>query len=132
MSNAYRPRSARWLGVSSIGGVIALSAAAAPPLSGAIFPTTDDGSVVSENVRYDAKEDAYLDIGPGPMAPASAAGRPAGHNSFQVSDPNGKDLLSTDRVSSCPGPLSAARSRVDWPLPSHSQTPLLAGTETSP
>jgi choice-of-anchor A domain-containing protein len=72
---------------------------AAPPLSGAIFTTVEDGSVVNENVHYDAKEDVYLDGGPGPNAPASAAGLPEGDYYFQVTDPSGKDLLSSDHIS---------------------------------
>ena len=57
---------------------IALVVQAAPPLSGAIFTTTVDGTIVNENVRYDAKEDVYLDGGPGPNAPPTAAGLPEG------------------------------------------------------
>jgi hypothetical protein len=69
------------------------------PLSGAIFTTTVDGAIVNENVRYEAKEDVYLDGGPGPNAPSTAAGLPAGDYYFQVTDPSGKDLLSTDHIS---------------------------------
>ena len=69
------------------------------PLSGAIFTTTEDGSIVNENVRYEKKEDVYLDGGPGPNAPAKAAGLPEGDYYFQVTDPSGKDLLSTDHIS---------------------------------
>lgn len=72
---------------------------AAPPLPGAIFTTTVDGTIVNENVRYEAKEDVYLDGGPGPQAPAKAAGLPEGNYYFQVTDPSGKDLLSTDHIS---------------------------------
>ncbi|MHC4939770.1 MAG: SdrD B-like domain-containing protein [Planctomycetota bacterium] len=72
---------------------------AAPPLSGAIFTTTVDGDVVNENVRYQKKEDVYLDGGPGPNAPSTAAGLPEGDYYFQVTDPSGKDLLSTDHIS---------------------------------
>jgi hypothetical protein len=72
---------------------------AAPPLSGAIFTTTVDGDVVNENVHYDAKTDVYLDGGPGPNAPAKAAGLPEGDYYFQVTDPSGQDLLSTDHIS---------------------------------
>jgi hypothetical protein len=72
---------------------------AAPPLPGAIFTTTVDGSVVNENVHYEAKEDVYLDGGPGPNAPSKAAGLPEGDYFFQVTDPSGKDLLSTDHIS---------------------------------
>jgi hypothetical protein len=75
------------------------SVIAAPPLSGAIFTTTVDGTIVNENVRYEAKEDVYLDGGPGPNAPAGAAGLPEGDYYFQVTDPSGKDLLSTDHIS---------------------------------
>ncbi|MHC4957261.1 MAG: hypothetical protein ACYTGN_02715 [Planctomycetota bacterium] len=74
-------------------------ALAAPPLSGAIFTTTVDGAIVNENVRYEKKEDVYLDGGPGPNAPSTAAGLPAGDYYFQVTDPSGKDLLSTDHIS---------------------------------
>jgi hypothetical protein len=79
-----------------LAGVYAL---AAPPLPGAIFTTTVDGTIVNENVRYEAKEDVYLDGGPGPNAPSSAAGLPEGDYYFQVTDPSGKDLLSTDHIS---------------------------------
>jgi hypothetical protein len=58
-----------------------------------------DGSIVNENVRYEAKEDVYLDGGPGPNAPAKAAGLPEGDYYFQVTDPSGKDLLSSDHIS---------------------------------
>lgn len=74
-------------------------ATAAPPLPGAIFTTTVDGDIVNENVRYDVKEDVYLDGGPGPNAPANAAGLPEGDYYFQVTDPSGQELLSTDHIS---------------------------------
>lgn len=71
----------------------------ASPLSGAIFTTTVDGTIVNENVHYDTKEDVYLDGGPGPNAPSTAAGLPEGDYYFQVTDPSGKVLLSTDHIS---------------------------------
>jgi hypothetical protein len=77
----------------------ALGSAHAGQLSGAIFTTTVDGDIVNENVHYDAKTDVYLDGGPGPNAPASAAGLPEGDYYFQVTDPSGKDLLSSDHIS---------------------------------
>jgi len=52
---------------------------------------------VNANI-YDAKEDVYLDGGPGPNAPQHAAGLPDGNYYFQVTDPSGKTLLSTDPV----------------------------------
>src|SRR5438046_6758042 len=63
--------------------------------SGAIFTTLADGSEVNYNI-YQAKEDVYLDGGPGPGAPQTAAGLDDGTYVFQVTDPSGKTLLSTD------------------------------------
>ena len=57
-----------------------------------------DGSAVNAN-QYDSTCAVYLDGGPGPHAPASAAGLPDGDYYFQVTDPSGKQLLSTDVVS---------------------------------
>ena len=79
--------------------LIVLPAHAAPPLSGAIFTTVADGSIVNANVQYQSKCDVYLDGGPGPNAPVGAAGLPPGDYYFQVTDPSGKKLLSTDPVS---------------------------------
>jgi hypothetical protein len=70
---------------------------AAPPLSGAIFTTDASGVPVNLNI-YDAKEDVYLNGGPGINAPDDAAGLPAGTYYFQVTDPSGKTLLSSDAV----------------------------------
>jgi hypothetical protein len=75
----------------------ATAAFAAPPLPGAIFTTTKTGTVVNGNI-YAAKCDVYLDGGPGPNAPKDAAGLPDGDYYFQVTDPSGKTLLSTDIV----------------------------------
>lgn len=71
--------------------------ATAQPISGAIFTTDSSGVPVNLNI-YDAKEDVYLNGGPGINAPDDAAGLPAGTYSFQVTDPSGKTLLSTDDV----------------------------------
>lgn len=75
-------------------------ATAAPPvqLSGAIFTTDSSGNPVNLNI-YDSQQAVYLNGGPGINAPADAAGLPAGTYSFQVTDPSGKTLLSTDPVS---------------------------------
>ncbi len=74
------------------------TASAAPPvlqLSGAIF--TSDASGVPVNLNhYAQKQDVYLNGGPGVNAPVDAAGLPAGIYTFQVTDPSGKTLLSTD------------------------------------
>src|SRR5262249_26087715 len=63
--------------------------------SGAIFTTTVNGSEVNFN-QYPSKPDVYLDGGPGPGAPQTAAGLDDGTYVFQVTNPNGKRLLSTD------------------------------------
>jgi hypothetical protein len=71
----------------------AVVSATAP--SGAIFTTVADGSEVNYNI-YPNKEAVYLDGGPGPGAPQTAAGLDDGTYVFQVTDPSGKKLLSTD------------------------------------
>ena len=76
---------------------LAATTAFAGPLPGAIFTTTATGNRVNANL-YGAKEDVYLDGGPGGNAPASAAALPAGDYYFQVTDPSGKVLLSQDPV----------------------------------
>ena len=73
--------------------------AAAHEPSGAIFTTLSDGSEVNFN-HYDLKTDVYLDGGPGPGAPQTAAGLDDGTYVFQVTDPSGKTLLSTD-IAAC-------------------------------
>jgi hypothetical protein len=74
------------------------SQAHAKGVTGAIFTTLIDGAVVNGN-QYNSKCDVYLDGGPGPNAPAKAAGLPDGDYYFQVTDPSGDQLLSTDPVS---------------------------------
>ena len=76
----------------------ATASAQTEPLSGAIFTTDVTGVPVNLNI-YDAKQDVYLNGGPGINAPDDAAGLPAGTYSFQVTSPSGKTLLSTDPVS---------------------------------
>ena len=69
----------------------------ANPPSGAIFTTVADGSEINANI-YPSKEAVYLDGGPGPGAPQTAAGLDDGRYVFQVTNPSGKRLLSTDRA----------------------------------
>ena len=88
--------------------IVTLPAYAAPPLSGAIFTTVADGSIVNANVQYQSKCEVYLDGGPGPNAPIGAAGLRPGDYYFQVTDPSGKKLLSTDPVSNRRFTVSAA------------------------
>jgi hypothetical protein len=66
-------------------------------LTGAIFTTNSNGTVVNGN-QYDSPCSVYLNGGPGPHAPVKAAGLPDGDYYFQVTDPSGKTLLSTDIV----------------------------------
>src|SRR5215207_9924777 len=63
--------------------------------SGAIFTTLADGSEVNLN-QFPNREAVYLDGGPGPGAPQTAAGLDDGTYVFQVTDPSGKTLLSQD------------------------------------
>ncbi|MGY0615696.1 hypothetical protein [Vibrio sp. FJH11] len=81
------------LAVSSLALTFSMSAFAR--LDGAIFTTTPLGDIVNENVRYESKEEVFLDGGPGPNAPRTAAALPAGLYYFQVTDPSGKCLLSS-------------------------------------
>lgn len=76
--------------------VPALPASADAP-SGAIFTTLPDGSEVNFNI-YSSKDLVYLDGGPGPGAPQTAAGLDDGTYVFQITDPSGKVLLSTDKA----------------------------------
>jgi len=80
------------VGVLSL-ALTSLATAHAP--SGAIFTTLVDGSEVNFN-QFPSKEAVYLDGGPGPGAPQLAAGLDDGTYVFQVTDPSGKTLLSTD------------------------------------
>lgn len=75
-------------------GLLSVVLFANPP-SGAIFTTVADGSEVNFNI-YPSKEAVYLDGGPGPGAPQTAAGLDDGRYVFQVTDPSGRKLLSTD------------------------------------
>jgi hypothetical protein len=93
----------RWIiGASALfAGLAGMAASAAPPLPGAIFTTNYDGSIVNGNTKYESKcglTGVWLDGGPGPNAPQDAAGLPDGDYYFQVTDPSGKKLLSTDAV----------------------------------
>jgi hypothetical protein len=85
------------LAVAAVIAVATFVSVRAHAPSGAIFTTVADGSEVNYNI-YQAKEDVYLDGGPGPGAPQHAAGLDDGVYVFQVTDPSGKTLLSTDPV----------------------------------
>jgi hypothetical protein len=81
--------------ILAIGAATVVVSLRAHAPSGAIFTTVADGSEVNFNI-YPSKEAVYLDGGPGPGAPQTAAGLDDGTYVFQVTDPSGKVLLSTD------------------------------------
>ncbi len=87
---------------NSILGILLLAILMSPgivyaaKLPGAIFTTTPDGGIVNENVHYESKLEVYLDGGPPPHAPQTAAGLPDGYYVFQVTNPSGAYLLSQD------------------------------------
>ena len=82
------------VGAALWGAVLSVGVFANPP-SGAIFTTVANGSEVNFNI-YPSKTAVYLDGGPGPGAPQTAAGLDDGTYVYQVTDPSGKKLLSTD------------------------------------
>jgi len=75
----------------------AIPTKAGAAVSGAIYTSLADGTIVNKNL-YELDTDVYLNGGPGPHAPSSAAGLPEGWYYFQVTDPSGQKLLSTDPV----------------------------------
>lgn len=66
--------------------------ASAAGFQGAIYTTTFDGLLVNENT-YSSKDGVYISGGP---QNANAGGLPDGTYYFQVTDPSGATLLSTD------------------------------------
>lgn len=86
------------LGIFALLLCMSTAAAIAAPVTGAIFTTNASGSFVNANV-YNYPEDVYLNGGPRPNAPCTAAGLPGGDYYFQVTDPSGSVLLSNDDVS---------------------------------
>jgi len=62
---------------------------------GAIYTTDKTGTVVNANTQYGFSTDVYLSGGP---QNTKAAGLPDGAYYFQVTDPSGKTLLSTDNA----------------------------------
>ena len=64
-------------------------------LKGAVYTTDVTATVVNENVHYAFDTDVYLSGGPQNL---KAQGLPDGTYYFQVTDPSGKTLLSTDNA----------------------------------
>jgi hypothetical protein len=73
------------------------STAATAGLSGAIFTTDIGGQFVNGNV-YDAAKDVYLNGGPRANQSCGAPGLPDDDYYFQVTDPSGKMLFSSDAI----------------------------------
>ena len=99
MQKTTRYRAIGWLAVAGLvaGALVGptASAAAAAPLSGAIWTSLADGSSVNAN-HYAAKADVYLNGGP---QNCNGDGLPDGLYYFQVTGPSGAVLLSTDAIS---------------------------------
>jgi hypothetical protein len=81
--------------IFSFFAVVFASSALAHAPSGALFTTVADGSEVNANI-YASKDLVYLDGGPGPGAPQGAAGLNDDTYVFQITEPAGRVLLSTD------------------------------------
>lgn len=75
--------------------VLGTGAALIANVNGGIQTTVGDGTTVNANI-YDAKTDVYLNGGPQNRSDAGI--RPDGRYYFQVTDPSGKVLLSTDPI----------------------------------
>ena len=73
------------------------SAASATAISGAIFTTDQTGTVVNGN-NYNAKADVYLNGGPNNAPGCNGGALENGDYYFQVTDPSGAVLLSTDGI----------------------------------
>ncbi|MEJ5367717.1 MAG: SdrD B-like domain-containing protein [Bryobacteraceae bacterium] len=75
--------------------VVVLSSLANAQLPGAIWTSTSDGTKVNGNI-YASRNDVYLNGGP---QNCTGSGLPDGDYYFQVTDPSGAELLSTDPAS---------------------------------
>ncbi|MFN0138828.1 MAG: hypothetical protein ACKVQW_01920 [Pyrinomonadaceae bacterium] len=78
--------------ISGATGFVLQNKTSAAAFHGAIYTTTFDGQSVNENI-YSSKDAVYLSGGP---QNANANGLPDGTYYFQVTDPSGATLLSTD------------------------------------
>lgn len=96
------PRALRAIGWLAVASMLALAligpsagSVAAAPLSGAIWTSLADGGAVNANL-YEAREDVYLNGGP--VNCSAGPGLPDGDYYFQVTDPSGATLLSSDAI----------------------------------
>ncbi|MGN6513988.1 MAG: hypothetical protein ACTHKZ_10525 [Lysobacteraceae bacterium] len=90
------PRPAWATGLALAAALLAGPASAAA-IHGALF-TTDAAANVNVN-QYDTKADVYLSGGPGPNAPCTAAGLDDGVYVYQITNPSGTVVLSSDDIS---------------------------------
>ena len=91
-------RALGWLAVTSMLAMALLGPSASPALgafSGAIWTSLFDGATVNAN-HYAAKTDVYLNGGP--QNCGNSGGLPDGDYYFQVTDPSGATLLSSDAI----------------------------------
>ncbi len=96
MNRVYRRiKQILFMGGTGLLCALALFDAAAAPISGAIYTTTASGTTVNGNI-YEAKADVYLNGGP---QNTNFNGLPDGDYYFQVTDPSGSVLLSSDPIS---------------------------------
>jgi hypothetical protein len=77
--------------------LLGVAAPAWAQLSGAIYTSDEFGTLVNGNV-YPSKDDVFLNGGPPPKAPCTSGGLPDGEYYFQVTDPSGATLLSSDEI----------------------------------
>jgi hypothetical protein len=77
--------------------LMGVSGGAVAAISGAIYTSLPGGVSVNANI-YDNKSDVYLNGGPPPNAPCTSGGLTPGEYYFQVTDPSGQTLLSTDGI----------------------------------
>jgi len=108
-----------------------ISIALAAP-SGAIYTTTKDGTIVNQNL-YTNSTDVYLSGGPQNQ---NSAGLNDGTYYFQITDPSGKALLSTDpaacrklvvtggRVTGSAGTPTACQHALGTANPANGATPV--------
>jgi hypothetical protein len=88
-------RTLGWLGVAGLLAAAIAGPTSAAPLDGAIWTSLADGSSVNAN-KYEAKTDVYLNGGP--QNCGGSNGLPDGDYYFQVTDPSGATLLSSDAI----------------------------------
>ena len=86
-----------WAGSLLLASALMAGPASAAAIHGALF-TTDASANVNVN-QYPTKADVYLSGGPGPNAPCTAAGMDDGVYVYQITNPSGTVILSSDDIS---------------------------------